>query len=580
MKKLMFLCLISIGVIITSCNNLDLRPLSEGSSENWYSDETEMEMAVAFLFNLDFWDQQYYRNSKRSDIPYYKEYADASSDDWVSRNSVNAVIGGTITSQTNFVVNTWDYAYRCIAAANRILVSIEEGKSEIPPEKLNIYAANAKFARASQYSKLIFLYGDVPFYTNIIDIDEAFSIGRTSKKDILNSIYSDYDFAIENLPESYSNENHQFATKGAALALKARIALYMGDWITCKNAAKACIDLGVYKLHSNYQNLFLSSTKKSDEIIFANPRSVELGQMLEERLMKCPITRNSGGFANRQPSWELFCSYLCTDGLPIDESPLFNPQRPFDNRDPRCTATIVEFQTEWLGYIYQPHPDSVKVLKLSTGQYVTNEDSKGSQQYASYNGLSWKKWIDEDWLDLRTDPNNIVIRYADVLLMYSEAKIELGEIDQSVLDAMNQVRARAYGVAYSETNLYPSIFTTNQDELRKILRIERRMEFAFEGLRYPDLIRWRLANKVLNKPIYGLLDLVQLRDKVTSKGLWFFPETPSIDEDGSVDFTSMFDKGLIKLLVLRHFDESKQYLWPIPATEVMINPNIVQNPNY
>lgn len=121
--------------------------------------------------------------------------------------------------------------------------------------------------------------------------------------------------------------------------------------------------------------------------------------------------------------------------------------------------------------------------------------------------------------------------------MYAEAKIELNQIDQSVLDAINQVRARAYGVDYTQTNAYPAVTTTDQQKLRSILRAERRMEFAKEGLRYMDLVRWKIAGKALTRPNYGMLYPVSLlKEKVVDKGLWFWPETPAIDEDGIADF--------------------------------------------
>jgi hypothetical protein len=165
--------------------------------------------------------------------------------------------------------------------------------------------------------------------------------------------------------------------------------------------------------------------------------------------------------------------------------------------------------------------------------------------------------------------------------MYAEAKIELNEIDISVLDAINKVRARAYGVNYTETLSYPTVAATAQSELRKILRIERRMEFAMENnLRYNDIIRWRLAEKVLNIPDYGMLDVAALRTKVVNQGLWFFPDTPPIDEDGVADFTPMYNAGLIKLLSQRKFDVGKQYLWPIPTKEILINENLTQNQGY
>ena len=106
------------------------------------------------------------------------------------------------------------------------------------------------------------------------------------------------------------------------------------------------------------------------------------------------------------------------------------------------------------------------------------------------------------------------------------------------------------------------------------------MEFAGEGLRYNDLIRWKLAGKALTRPIYGLLDPPDLRAKVVEPGLWFFPETPNIDEDGIPDFSDLYNAGFIKLLANRQFDVSKQYLWPIPTSEILINNNLTQNPGY
>src|SRR5690606_3365822 len=193
----------------------------------------------------------------------------------------------------------------------------------------------------------------------------------------------------------------------------------------------------------------------------------------------------------------------------------------------------------------------------------------------------FKTGVSTDWSDdNRTDPDKIIVRYADVLLMYAEASVEMNQIDQSVLDAINMVRARAYKVPHTDTGNYPAVTTTDQDELRKLVRIERRMELPMEGLRYMDLIRWRLAEKVLNRDIYGMLEVAELRTKIVNQGLWFFPDIPEIDEDGCPDFTAMHQAGLIQRLALRDFDASKQYLWPIPTSEIIINDNLEQNDGY
>lgn len=567
MKNILYL-LLFIGV--TSCTPLDLNPLSEGSSENWYSNETEIEMAVSYLFaGGRFYNYEYFQNS----------YTDRHTDDWLRRLEVTEISGGTLTSQSSLVNETWERAYNCISAANRIVLSLNKSAGVVSEEKLKRFAANARFARATKYAELVFLFGDVPYYNELLTIDEAFKMGRTPKKEVLATIYEDYDFAAQNLPAAYGNNENKYATKGAALAMKARIALYMHDYALARDAAKACMDLNAYELSGRYSDVY--DLPNSKESIFNFPRSVILNTQLPGGgINRDIVSRTAGGNSSHNPSWDLLLAYLCTDGLTIDKSPLFDPRNPFKNRDPRLAETIVPFGTQWLGFQYEPHPDTLTVKNYGTGLKVSNLDNRAVQQFSSYNGLVWKKKVKKELLSTGAEHDNIIIRYADVLLMYAEAKIELNEIDKSVLDAMNRVRARAYGVLLADTQRYPVIAETNQVALRRILRIERRMEFAFEGLRYPDLIRWKLAEKALNRPIYGTLDVAELREKVVKKGLWFFGETPTIDEDGLPDLSSLFAKGIIKQLVPRRFDTARQYLWPIPASEIIINPNLKQNPGY
>lgn len=580
MKKIINVLLLSL-VFCTACSDLELNPLSQAASGNWYSDKEQIEMTVNSLYHISFW---------RTDL-------DAWTDDWMERFDLSPITGATITSEFVYAENTWALAYKAIATTNILIDKLKKADGVITEQYLNQYKGEAHFVRAYTYSQLISHYGDAVYYDGIMDVDEMYKVGRTNKDEILVKIYEDFDSAASLLPIEYGSSNMQRATKGAALALKARIALYMGDFVTARDAAYACMNLNKYDLNSNFEQLFL--TKNAKESIFLIPRSVGLGVYLsstaagiaervntQERYQyHCTVNwlpRNRRGIASNIPSWDLFCSFLCTDGLPIDESPLFDPQKPFKNRDPRCAATIVEFGSRFLNIVYQPHPDSIKTYSYITGTYIKNNDCLTNTQYAAYNGLLWKKGIDETWPDdLFADPDKVIIRYADVLLIYAEAKIELNEIDNSVLNAINQVRARAYKVSASQTTLYPAVTTTDQVKLRKILRAERRMEFANEGLRYMDIIRWRLAEKVLNKNNYGVLyPVADLKDKVVSKGLWFFPEVPQIDEDGVADFEPMFEKGLIRLITTRKFDATKQYLWPIPSKEVKINPNLLQNPNY
>ena len=446
---------------------------------------------------------------------------------------------------------------------------------------VNGYKGQAYFARACKYATLISFFGDVVYLDKPVELEEALSMSRTSKDEVIPLVYEDFDKAIDLLPTSYGTGVHYF-TKGAALAMKARFALYNGDWDIAAKAAADCMDLEEYELYSDFSELFLASTKNANENIFAIPRSAENDVVLDQWIVNNQLSRNAGGYGAATPSWDLLAAFLCTDGLPIDESPLFDPQNPFENRDPRCTKTIVEFGTPHLGFDYNPHPEALTVMNYSTGEMQKNNDTRAVAQYASFNGLLWKKGVDETWLEnsRKVDRDYVIIRYADVLLMYAEAKIELNEIDDTVLDAINQVRARGYGVGVSETSKYPAVTSYDQSVLRSTVRLERRIELANENLRYMDLIRWGLATKALNTKNYGILYPSSLLiDEVTSKGFWFWPSTPQIDEDGIADFSQMENAGQISVLSQRVWAE-RQYLWPLPTTEIQVNKNLEQNPGY
>lgn len=561
MKKNIILSLIAYGFCISSCSDLDLTPLAKGTNENWYADEKEITMAVNDLYRHDFWPAMNERWT----------------DDEILRNQLNVFISGTVTGQSSEVTGVWANQYKAIARANTILSHLEVSEDILLPSKREQMRGEALFMRACRYADLVSLFGDVPFVTEVIDVDEAFQIGRTDKQQIINATYADFDEAAGLLPANTGAT--QRATKGAAYAMKARFALYNSDWQVVVDATEACMKFD-YKLYPDYSELFLTTTHNTEEAIFSLPRSVTANIATIGGIWY--TNRNAGGWAGYIPTWDLLASYTCTDGLPVDESPLFDPHDPFKNRDPRCCNSIVPFNTLFLGFTYAPHPDSLEVFNFNTGKKQINNDNRANAQYASFNALLWKKGIDETWLlnGGSVDPDRLIMRYADVLLMYAEAKIELNEIDESVLNAINQVRARAYGVDVSATSEYPAVTETNQQKLRTILRMERRMELANEGLRYMDLIRWRLLEKIMNMRNYGILYPAEdLREKVTSKGHWFWASAPDIDENGLPDFSKMEKTGLISSLSQRSFNE-RQYLWPIPTKEILINNNIKQNPGY
>ncbi len=564
-----------LGLLATGCS-MDLTPTSQGNSASWYSTEAECQLAVNEFYMMGYWNRPLEDSEQWTDNITYRQ---------VNRNpnSGGALLDGNTTGSQYEVYALWQQSYKLITRANGLLENIHRAENNgVSADKIKRFKAEAYFARACKYADLLFFYGDLPYVEKSMTIEEACKMGRRPKDELIPLVYADFDMAIEGLPVSWEGANVH-ATKGAAYAMKARFALYMGDWAVAAEAAKKCMDLKVYELHSDYNSVFYQSTGLIPEKIFVIPRSIENKVLLDEWYVKNGLPRNAGGYGSYNPSWDLLAAYTCTDGLPIDESPLFNPQAPFANRDPRCTATIVEFGTAHVGYIYDPSPAALKVLNLSTGKEQDNQDSRAVNQYASYNGLVWKKGVDQSWLTNFPEVGGdyIIMRYADVLLMYAEAKIELNEIDATVLNAINTVRGRAYGFSAKDFAAHDAaVTTTDQTELRRIIRNERRVELAKESLRLQDLMRWKLAGKALNT--YNYIYLYPAEDcktQLVDKGLWPWPATPAIDEDGIADFSPWVTAGQVMYGAKRNFPEH-QYLWPIPTYERELCPELEQNTGY
>lgn len=564
--------------LLTGCVDLDRNPLSEGSSENWYSNEQEITLSLNALYNPLLWYTEAYR--------WYN--TDRWTDDWNQRDKVYDWVAGDLTGTADQVTTPWANYYKGISRANTLIYSLEENTAGLSDAITALYDAEARFFRASFYSYLIMLWGDVPYYEGRMTLEEAYKMGRVSRDYILDKIYEDLDKAAAGLPKAYSGV--QRVTKGAAYAMKARVALWMSDWDTCAKAAKACMDLNVYSLHPSFRDLFLSKTKKSSEFIFELPNSNELDhpayydsdKEVWGATVKSFYPRTAGGNNVAQPSWELFFAFPCTDGKFCDESPLYDPADPFANRDPRLAETFVKFGSEHLGYIYEAKNSALKVMRVKDGAMVDNKDNKAVDKWAPYNGMALRKGVDEEYVDDNKSEKNVtVLRYADVLLMYAEAMNELGRGDDpTVADALNSIRARAYGVAKDDTT-YPKITETGQVALRRIIRCERRCELAWENRRWFDLIRWRVCEDALRTAYYQLPTPAQMAINEAT-GYWIFPKDfrPVLKYNSIVNIEGLESfPGYFLKIEGRNFG-IKSYLFPIPSKERTVCPNLTQNPGY
>ena len=561
MKKIYYIIAAALSLgFLSGCVDLDMNPPSSASSENWYSDADELAISLNDLYRKSFYgiDMEF--------------WTDRRTDDWAQRDYSYEFTNGSATSATTAFSDYWTNTYRAVSRSIRVLESIE--KLGNGPE-YEVLAAEAHFFRAYFYARLVTCWGDVPFYTRSITSDEAYEMGRTDQEVVKKQVYEDYDAAIAGLPEDNNNGGVKRVDKGAAIALKARAAIYWGDYAECARLCKELMDMGKYSLYPDYGELFRQKSYTC-ETIFSIANGYEYEQFQN---IKSFVLRTAGGTAVAQPSWDLLAAYECTDGKLITESPLFDPHNPYDNRDPRCCETFAKPGTTIYGVVFDPSPVVTKVYDSIQGKEVKNKDTKTNDNYAPYNGCCLRKGAQEEWrTGLYNDNPQIIIRYADVLLMYAESKIELNQIDATVLNAINDVRARAYGVKRTDTDKYPSITTTNQKELRAIVRRERRVEFPWEGRRYFDLRRWGLLEKCYSHHYYGLHNAANLKTYY-SNGNYFWAYTPEIDEDGFADFTKMEADGLIVKYGHHQYDP-KVELFPIPNTEIIINKNLVQNPGY
>jgi hypothetical protein len=584
MKKYIYiLAIVQILFVGVSCTELDLVPLDTPTTAPFTSTQQ-------FREGL---------NESYREVFYPLEDPGRSIDDDSNyRTNLSSIKAGTLNADEGGIATIWSTMYKAIARTLSIKTQIENQSGILSDIDAREFIGEADFALANYWSYMVSHFGDVPYYTAQLTVDEAFDIGRTDKAIVLQNVYDLYDSAIQKLPPTRTGL--QYATAGAAMAMKARIALYMGDFAIAAEAAQDCMDLEEYSLHPSYGDLFKSTTRSSDELIFYIPRDESKGATERDArggLQGWKPRGPANGWAGTGPTWQFLASYECIDGLPIDQSPLFDPENPFKNRDPRCLESIVGFGsledgdgrltsegTAHMGYEISPHPERRIVWNYVTNTFdLDNQNTKSFTPHSNYAGLVYRKFIDEEWQDNNPDGNRIIMRYADVLLMYAEAKIELNQIDGTVLTAINEVRDRAYANS-NFTN--PAVTTTVQSELRYVVRNERRVEFVMEGLRYMDIIRWRLAEKVLSGPYIALLAdgsyFSDIGGVITVKpNLWFWSEVPELDEDGIADFMPLVNNGFASIIATLNFDKARQYLYPIPTQEILLAPNLLpNNPGY
>lgn len=558
MKRLM-ISLVACTFIFSSCSDyLDKYPLDSPSDQTFLATETEMEMALAGCYT-PLWAQH-------ESMSFFLAFEGATDIGFDRNTSALQQLGqGSADATNGLALELWTQFYKGISRCNYLLENISRGEETVDATTVARIKAEAKFLRALYYSYLTDLWGDVPLVKTSLTLAES-QVPRDPKSTVVDFILTDLTEAAAVLT-SVNSPTSGRPSKVSALAIKARVALHNERWQEAISAASDVMALEGTQvlLNESYPNLFTYAGQTSKEILF----SVQyLKGQKTHPLYRLFGSRNAAGHTNKKPAYQLQDAYECTDGLAIDKSPLYNPAKPYENRDPRLEYTLAVPGSEFLGFQFETHGDSIECWNYLTGTRVPNQDATNA--YATFTGNCWRKYANvEDRTGVNDcDNNTIVIRYAEVLLIYAEAKVKAGQVDASVLEAINKVRSRVD---------MPSITTTDATELFYAVARERKYELAGEGQRLFDIRRWGKANELMNMTLLG-----RMKKSLPSRA-------PIIDEwatahyegtgipistpGGSADFA-------MRVVDTRKFDPNKDYLWPIPYIERQTNPSMTQNPNW
>jgi hypothetical protein len=532
-KKLISLLLGILLMVLTGCKKdwLDEQPLTQLSTGSFWKTESDALMALTGIYPVSI-----------SRINMSTEYILWSTDDarYKTGGEGSAYAGQWEKPEdTYLILGWWTSAYQSIYRVNVFLANIENVNMDAT--KKAQYIAEAKFLRANEYFWLLQFYGGVPLVTHSLSIPEANSVKRNSRQEIVDFCLTEFTAAASDLPAKRVAGERGRIIKASALAQKGRLLMIEKRWSEAAAAFKEIIDLKVHIIDPSYTNIFLEVGETSQEVILSINFVAGLrGNGTNEKRYHPAFY---GGYQEFNAFQDLIDAFLMKDGLPIEQSPLYDPANPFANRDPRLYASMfLPEYTVFRGKLYLANPSlttfGLKSLNGATG-YVC------------------KKFTAENYTgDISSSGDDIIyIRYAEVLLGYLESKLEAGDnITQDLLDqTINAVRARA------EVNM-PPVTETNQAKLRDIVRRERRVEFCWEPLiRWMDIHRWGIASQVINKKFYGM--------KLTNDPAHYtaYP----IDANGylfSIDKTGFYTQT--------------NELWPIPLAEIQTNPNLEQNVGY
>ncbi|MDX9881775.1 MAG: RagB/SusD family nutrient uptake outer membrane protein [Prolixibacteraceae bacterium] len=484
----------------------------------------------------------------------------------IASSSDEAVESGINSEAENMALGIWSAAnthddvwYAMYEGIRKTNVFLEEIHPSVPDglfrsaNTVNLLRGQAYFFRALFHFELVKRYGGVPIVTEVLKAGEGADLSRDNYDNCIAFIVDQCDQAAGILPVEWPSATVNFGrvTKGAALALKARALLYAASplfndpsktenspehgaynaakWQTAAQAANEVIALGYYNLFANYQNFF-TTLNNNKEIIFLRMAA----QNNEVEKLNGPSGYTGGG-GGSCPTLDLVESFRMSDGSSFDWNNPAHAANPFANREPRFYATVLYNGATWMGDVidtYEGGNDLGSSNSTKTGFYLKKFMSESARWFGGSTGNTYHCFP--------------LFRYAETLLNFAEAMNEAngpsnaGSFSMNAVTALNMVRSRG-GIPAVDTGV-------SKDELRELIRYERRIELAFEEHRHLDLRRWKIAQSILNQPVKGL--------KIVA-------------ENGGYSYQP-------KVAQVRVF-RPEMYLYPLPKTEINRSNSLLQN---
>lgn len=571
------LIILAVGFLF-SCSKdyLDRQPEADISPEAFFRTEKDLELYV---------------NSFYRAIPSAENVYNEDIDNIVKQTLPDEVIGNRTVPVSG---GGWSWG-----DLRNINYFLENYNRTVPEAQAKKWAAVAKFFRAYFYFEKVKRFGDVPWYSTSLDVNDEAELlkARDPRTLIMDSIMADIDYAVANLEAGKSVEK---VTKWTALALKSRIGLYEGTFrkyhseFTLPNhetflsaaasASKDLIDNGPYSLYqgsgptTGYGELFSSVNAIDQEVILSRKFSDAL--QIWHNVNYYTITASYGRPGLNK---DLVNSYLMTDGTRFTDKPGYETMQFFDevqNRDPRLSQTIRTPGYTRIGGIAKQVPQfGFSMTGYQLIKFV------GDVKYDNYN---------------RSENDMPIFRLGEVLLNYAEAKAELGEINQTDIDlSIKKLRDRVsmpnLDVAASNSNPdpyladeYKNVSGSNAGVILEIRR-ERRIELVMESFRWDDIIRWK-EGQLLTRQFKGMyfpgvgqydLDEDGKVDVVIYEGTK--PSVPSGVQALKLGGEILLENGagggniVVNPHINKVFNENKDYLYPLPIQELQLNPNLTQN---